>query len=187
MAEVRVILEQVRRDGFPPVCAACGTPATVYRRRWFTWTPGRNVPAAMLGTWRYWKVTLDVPFCAADQSYFTRRWAPLLVIGLLAIGSGVGIYAYTDISHGAAAAQRCRKVIIPAVGVVLAVLYVIGKVTKRASIHVADVSGDGFTLAGVSETFAAATITTPVVLAADDPPEVLPADDRPRPDRRRRS
>jgi hypothetical protein len=168
MAEVRVNMEQVRRDGFPPVCAACGAPATAYRRRWFNWTPGRNIPFALFGYWRYSRVTLDVPFCAADQSYFTRRWAPLLVIGLLAVGAAVATYITTDVTRGAAQAQALRKVLVPSVVAVLVGLGVVGKVVKQSSIRVVDVYRDQFMLAGVSDRFAAAMEEPPTVFAVND-------------------
>jgi hypothetical protein len=167
MAEVRVNTRQVRRDGFPPVCAACGAPATGYRRRWFTWTPARSLAFLPFGYHRYWKVTLDVPFCAADQTYFTRRWAPLLIVWLLAVGIGVGVYAYTDITRGVAASQGLRKIIIPAEIAVVVVLSLIGAGLKHRGIHVTDVRGENFTLAGVSDEFAAALDEPPTVTAVN--------------------
>jgi hypothetical protein len=179
MAQVRLEMHQVQRDGFPPVCAACGAPATAYRRRWFVWTPGRSVPFALFGYWRYCRVTLDVPFCAAHQTYFTRRWAPLLTVALLAVGAGVAAYITTDVTRGPAQAQALRRVLIPAVGGVVALIGVIGTAVKWNSIRVIDVAGDEFTLAGVCDEFAASVAAGPaaeaVVLAAaeDEPPVVL--------------
>lgn len=175
-----------------------------YRRRWFIWTPGRNVPFALLGYWRYHRVTLDVPFCRADRTYFARRWVPMLTVVLLAVVAGVATHITTDVRFGRARAEELDKVIIPAVMAVLAALYVAGWFVRRSSIRVVDVAGQEFTLANVSDELAAAAERGParpvvravpvydppvvtavednVVTAVDDdtPPTVLPVDTPPR-------
>jgi hypothetical protein len=180
MAEVRLDRARVERE-LPPVCICCGAPVSEYRRRWFIHTPLRNIPFAFLGTWRYWRVSLAVPFCAAHRSYFTRQWLPLLAVALFTIGAAVAAYITTDITQGKEQARALYRILIPAVLGVLVVLYVIGKVMKYRSVHVSAVDRDGFTLANVNDRFAAAVegrgSRGPVILEAaeDDIPEVLPA------------
>jgi hypothetical protein len=183
MSEVRLNMSDVRRHGLPPVCAACGAPAAEYRRRWFHWTPGRNIPFALLGTWRYTRVTLDVPFCGPDRTYFTRRWVPFVVVGLLTLAAATAIYVSTDVTLGKAQPRALWSILLPTVAGIFAVLYVVSQVVRRRSIRIFDVDGNDFTLGGVSDGFAAAVESgpsppPPVVLAAteDEPPEVSAVD-----------
>src|SRR5947209_9626368 len=105
MAEVYLDTQQVQQ-GLPPVCICCGAHATDYRRKWFIHTPARSIPFAVLGTWRYWRISLPVPLCPAHRLYFTRRWVPLFLVGLLAVVAGVAAYIATDITRGKEAARQ---------------------------------------------------------------------------------
>ncbi len=157
MAEVRLSHAQLAHRGLPPVCAACGAAAVKFRRRWFIETPGRNVPFALLGTWRYNRITLDVPFCANHLSYFTRRWVPIALPGLVVMAASVAFYVVTDITRGPTQAKAISGTVTCAVFGALALLYVIGYFVQQNSIRVSQADGDGFTMCNVSDEFAAAS------------------------------
>lgn len=178
MAQIR--LQTDRGHHFPPVCVCCGERAVEYRRRWFIWTSGLGVIFAFLGSWRYWRVTLDVPFCSRHRHYFTWRWLPMLLLGLIVIVSAVAIYIATDVRQGKEAARELEKVLIPAVLACMALLWIVCIFVKRRGLRVSDVNGDEFTFAGVCEEFALAvnqklTAVPEVVAVDDEPPMVIDA------------
>ncbi len=168
MARVRISLQHLRRDDFPPVCAVCGRPADGNVRKTFLWRPrwltaGSLLRALLLLSIVAWpflflinearrrRATAELPMCHRHRRYWIWRgfWvlAPLLVLVVSSLS--IGILALLQIIPILGMAQ-----IIVSLVLIFLAWAVAAFIAEHTGLRAAEINKDELVLTGASQVFA---------------------------------
>ena len=159
----KVWLESDRGDvtDLPELCMKCGEPASVYKKRNFSWYPpwvavlllGGLIPFAIVALILTKKSRVEVPLCEQHKNHWLIR--QLIVIGSLIAVLLFGIAA--TIGAAILSDQTGNDVAMPIVcvgGVFLFLGWVIvAIIAQNSSIRPREITEESITLTGVSDLF----------------------------------
>lgn len=163
MASVRLEVYRGEDLDLPDVCMRCGAPATVRKRRQFSWYPSWVYLLLLLGllgllvfvlvalmvTKRQW---VSVPLCAAHKNHW--RWRTSVLLGSFALFVALGFVTYgvMDAASRRGAADFSQWFCVGTV-VFLLLWVLLAAELQLTSIRATKVTDHSVHLTGVSEEF----------------------------------
>jgi tetrahydromethanopterin S-methyltransferase subunit C len=185
MASIRLGRYEVEHEHLPQVCIRCGAPATVRRKKQFSWYPPwvwaiivvALLPGAIVAMVLTKKMKMKAPLCDQHKNHW--RWRALVTVGglIALLGLGAAIMPFMDQLNRD---DTLGFVCLGWVGVLLVWLVVVA-VVQLTAVRPTEITDHSMTLTGVADGFVEA-------MAAErrmaKPEEVEPYDLPPRAARR---
>lgn len=107
MARIKLSHEEVREGRLPRLCMRCGAPATIEKRKTFSWCPSWVAVLILVGLLPYLivmliltkRMTVFVPLCDKHRNHWL--WRTALVLALVAVLVGLIVVGIMVISAAA--------------------------------------------------------------------------------------
>jgi hypothetical protein len=149
MATVRLGRYELEEYDLPRVCMRCGTRATTYKAKKFTWSPPWSyfVLGAFGAAVFAKSMTVRVPFCEKHKWHWTGRAA--------VVGFSLPVIALVFVAGVAVASQLNAgpEVVFLPTGVLFVAWLIMAAVLLGGAIRAGEITDKSVTLLGVSEEF----------------------------------
>jgi hypothetical protein len=181
MPEVRLGRFEVEKDLLPMICMRCGAPATLRKKKQFTWYPSWVSILLFAGVLPYIivvrimmkKMRVSVPLCDAHSLHFI--WGtvvvPLTLLALIVFTCGIPFTLGAIV--GGRIVDDIMGLLCLSFGAGLVAWFIAMVVVNEISIHPTEITDNSITLKGVAESFADAVGRQRVAA----PPDVIPMDE----------
>ncbi len=156
MAQVRISIAAAHDEGLPPICMCCGAPAALYKRHQFWWHSRWSVLSGLLGSWSYWRATMEAPLCSAHRYHWTWRWVLPLCLFPLPIAAAGALALFLAITFGNDVAQASQGWTYGLGFTGVFVWFVFFQILRHTGVHPIRMDKDSITFTGVADAFAEA-------------------------------